>query len=394
VAVAPDVSSPTGEASPFKASTPRRVALVIGQLQQGGAEGQLVHLANGLLSGGYQPVVACLSEVSEPHGSSLRRKGIDVKLFPRKGRADFRRVMALASWLKEEKIDLVHSFLVGANSYAYAAVLIARRPKLIVSSRTTMKIPGTAARMVHRWVFRHATAVVANSASVREFTMKYYGVPGDRIRVIRNGVVLRDGIGDDHRRRHRAELGVDDLPVLVVTLGRLSPEKNLSLFVELAEKLDGTNPETRFIIVGDGPERQRLESIIRAKSLQHRVIMAGARSDVSGFLSAMDIFVLTSDTEGLPNAVMEAMGAGLPVVASRVGGTHEVVADGATGFLVAPGDSDAFIRAISALLQEPQSRVRFGQAGRARIAGEFSVAKMVSGTCRLYDQVCAGTDFP
>lgn len=366
----------------------RKVVLVIGQLQQGGAEGQLALLARGLAGAGFVPAVACLSEVAEPHASSLRRDGIEVTLFPRRGRRDVARVRGLASMLRETGAHLVHSFLVGANAYAYAASRLAGLRRLIVSSRTTMPIPSRASRLVHSWVFRSASKVIANAESVKEFTSAYYGVPAASIRVVRNGVDTagaRAAAGD--RAAARAEMGVPAEAVLVGTVGRLSREKNLDLFVDLAAALARESPSTRFAVVGDGPRRDALARSIRTAGLTERVALPGARSDVQRLLAAMDVFVLTSDTEGLPNAVLEAMAAGLPVVATRVGGVGELVADGLSGHLVPPGQIVPLLTAVRALVADPGLRARQGSAGLGRIASDFGVARMIEATAGVYEEV-------
>ena len=367
-----------------------KVLLVIGQLQQGGAEGQLVHLARGLAGSTFEPSVACLSEVAEPHASNLRAEGIPVTIFPRRGRRDLARVRALAAHLRETKAGIVHSFLVGANAYAYAATRLAGIPRLVVSSRTTMRAPGTIAWLVHSWVFARASAVIANSEAVKEFTASHYGVPARRIHVVRNGVEIGEYAGAGGVRSSvRRDLGAADGDILVGTLGRLSREKNLDLFVRMAGEITREFPEARFAIVGEGPCRRAVDSAVRSAGLQSRILLAGGRSDIPDLLSALDLFVTTSDTEGLPNAVMEAMAAGVPVVATRVGGTHEVVSDGVTGLLVPPGRLEPLLDAVRPLIRDAAARRRFGEAGRARIASEFGVARMIEGTRAVYDAVLA-----
>lgn len=366
----------------------RKVLLVIGQLHRGGAEGQLVQLALGLPGERYEPAVACLSSVAEPHGTRLREAGVRVEVLDRRGHADIGRVVALARLVRELRADVVHSFLVGANVYAYAATRLAGRPPFVASSRTSMKIPGVAARSVHSWVFRHATAVIANSGAVAEFTSSYYGVAESRLRVVPNGVRLGSAAPEAARQAVRREMGCDASSPLVGTLGRLSPEKNIPLFLQAAAEAAKRFPGARFVVGGDGPSRLSIAEEIRRRGLEDLVRLAGDQADVQRFLSALDLFVLTSDTEGLPNAVMEAMGMGLAVVATRVGGTHEVVVDGRTGRLVPPRDPAALAGAVGDLLADPGERGRLGAAGRARIAELYTSDRMIAGTCGVYDEVC------
>ncbi len=367
------------------------MVLVIGQLQQGGAEGQLVHLARGLAGSAYEPSVACLSEVAEPHASLLRSEGVPVTVLPRRKNRDLGRVRALADLLRKSRADLVHAFLVGANAYAYAASRLAGVPRLVASSRTSMPARNAASWLIHAWVFNHASAVITNSRFVRDFTASHYGVPAARIRVVPNGVdpaPFRAAV--EAASRVRGDWGVGEADVLIGTLGRLSREKNLELFVEMAARLAREHAGLRFAIIGDGPHRGAVESAVRRTAPDGSVILTGARADVPEVLSALDVFVMTSDTEGLPNAVMEAMAAGLPVVATRVGGVHELVTDGETGRLVPPRRLDPLLEAVRPLLTDAALRRRIGEAGRSRIAAEFGLERMIAGTKTVYEEVLAG----
>jgi glycosyltransferase involved in cell wall biosynthesis len=172
-------------------------------------------------------------------------------------------------------------------------------------------------------------------------------------------------------------------------VGRLSAEKNMALFVSMAAEVAARRPETRFVVVGDGPERAALERQAGPLARDGRIRFAGARADVRAALGAMDLFVLTSDTEGLPNAVMEAMGAALPVVATRVGGTSEVVGDGETGRLVPPGRIGPLVAGVEEVLRDPDLARAMGAAGRERMRTEFGVGRMVASTRRLYEDLGA-----
>jgi glycosyltransferase involved in cell wall biosynthesis len=360
--------------------------LVIGQLQRGGAEGQLVSLARGLRGSPYTPVVACLSAVSEPHASLLASAGIEVKLFPRRGGRDLSRLRALSSWLRSRRPAVVHSWLVGANAYAYGATRLCGARPFVASSRTSMSIESSIARILHGWVFRRADAVIANSRAVGEFTSRYYGVRRSSIHVVPNGVDMELFAGrDEAAGAIRAEAGAAPGSPLVGTVGRLSPEKNIALFVSAAEAIGTVMPGARFVVAGDGPERAALERESAERGLSGRILFLGDRADIPSVLSGMDIFVLPSATEGLPNAVMEAMAAGLPVVATRVGGTPEVVTEGVTGRLVDPGDAGAISRVVVELLGDAEGSRSMGSAGRERIRSEFSVARMVAATLGVYD---------
>lgn len=249
---------------------------------------------------------------------------------------------------------------------------------------------------LHRRAFRAASAVIANSRIVKSHTGKLYGLDEGRIRVIHNGLPLEDyspPAGDLRgeepiRLGARRELEVPDGAILVGTVSRLSPEKNLELFLDLASRLAagaGDPGRIRFVVVGTGPSERELRS--RAAALGDRVRFVGARRDIYRIMTAIDVFVLTSRFEGLPNAVMEAMAAGRPVVATRTGGTEELVTDEETGFLVPSGDAAALADRVGRLSSDAGLRAEMGRSGRARIEAAFSVETMVSRTMSLYDEV-------
>lgn len=381
---------------------PRNVALVIGQLQLGGAERQLYELAIRLDRTRFDPLVVCLSGVTEPFAGRLESRGIPVEVIPRAGHFEIGRVRALAGILRRREIDLAHSFLLAANAYVYAsrcylALTGRRRPRFIASSRVCSPAVGAGTMALHRRAFRAASAVIANSRIVGDHTRRMYGLSEGRIRVIHNGLPLEDYSpppGDPRgeepiRSAARRELEVPEGAILVGTLARLSPQKNLDLFLDLAERLAPRPADAaavRFVLVGTGPSEGELKARASARGLDDRVRFAGARQDVYRVLTAIDIFVLTSRFEGLPNAIMEAMAAGRPVVATRSGGTEELVTDGETGYLVA-GDTAELADRVSRLASDAGLRAAMGRRGRARIETSFAVETMVFRTMSLYDEV-------
>jgi glycosyltransferase involved in cell wall biosynthesis len=197
--------------------------------------------------------------------------------------------------------------------------------------------------------------------------------------VIPNGVRL-----DRPQRRHPA---VPAGPAIVLAVGRLRAPKD---FVTLVAATAQLAPDVACVhIVGDGPDRPAVEREIARHRLEERVVLLGEREDVAGLLASADVFVLPSRSEGMPMSVLEAMAAGLPVVASAVGGVPELVIDGETGTLVAPGDPDALARALGALVADPAARARLGAAARARAEAEFGIEANRQAHVALYQAALA-----
>jgi glycosyltransferase involved in cell wall biosynthesis len=170
-------------------------------------------------------------------------------------------------------------------------------------------------------------------------------------------------------------------------VARLDPIKGHRFFIEAAANVLRRNPDTHFLLIGDGPLRSEITERLEIARLTDRVHMLGDRSDVAQLISSLDLLVLSSLHEGLPNAVMEAMAASVPVVATAVGGTRELITDGETGFLAPPADSEALAKQINFALLNRDARTRITAAARKRIEAEYGMDRMVDSVERLYDEL-------
>ncbi|HEU5300098.1 MAG TPA: glycosyltransferase, partial [bacterium] len=185
----------------------------------------------------------------------------------------------------------------------------------------------------------------------------------------------------------RETLGIPAGVPVVGMIGRLVPDKDPVGFVAAARAVAGVLPEARFLVVGDGPLRPRVQEAVEREGLAGVVIMTGERPDIPELLATMDVVVLTSRWEGMPMVVLEAMASARPVVAPRLGGLTEVIEDGVTGRLTPPGDERAIAEAVIALLRDAPARRRMGEQGRARVRERFSLERMVAQTLAVYREV-------
>ncbi len=204
----------------------------------------------------------------------------------------------------------------------------------------------------------------------------------------RRFVTVANGISSAAHTRPRgvirSELGIEDDAPVVLSIGSLSPQKAHHHLIDAFAALAAAQPAARLLVAGDGPLRETLTARIAAHGLAGRVRLLGARDDAADLLEACDLFVLSSEREGLPITLLEAMRAGRACVSTRIGGTAEVVEDGVTGRLVPPGDHGALGAALSALLADPALRDRMGEAGRRRWCERFTAERMVNDTESLY----------
>jgi glycosyltransferase involved in cell wall biosynthesis len=351
------------------------VALIIGQLTYGGAEGQLYELAKGLRAP-WRPIVYCLSGSGEPYGAKLRAAGVAVRMIPAMAPMDLTRVVRLALWLRRDRIRVAHAFLFIASAYTYLATRPLSSVRLVAAARNCKPEPNRARRALMRRALGSADAVLANSAEMARFASLYYHAPSTRSHVVYNGVDLE-----------RFRPATPGRALVIGTIGRLESQKNLDGFMQAAAIVLARRPQARFRIVGTGSELERLRGVADARGLSAALQFEGTTDDTPGFLAGLDQFWLTSNWEGTPNVVLEAMAAGVPVIATRVGGTAEIVADRATGILVEKGDMEAVAQASLRLADDPALAGRMGAAARDLVARRFSIAAMVDGTENVYRTV-------
>lgn len=226
--------------------------------------------------------------------------------------------------------------------------------------------------------------VIAVSRAQRR-TYERIGVPSALMTTVPNGVRPRgQGPGRDAAR---AALGLTPDQPVVLTVGRLTVMKGHVHLLDAVPELVGRFPELAVVVLGSGHLEARLRAQVEALGVQQAVHLAGHRADARGLLDAADVFVLPSRHEGMPLVLLEAMDAGLPIVATRVIGSEEVVLEGETGLLVRPRDSAALGVALGALLADPQRRADLARAGRQRFVRSFTSARMASDTLAVYEQV-------
>jgi glycosyltransferase involved in cell wall biosynthesis len=228
--------------------------------------------------------------------------------------------------------------------------------------------------------------VVAVSRQLGDWLVQDVGIAAEKVIVIPNGVDASKFSGHHGRLGLRATShGYAPADIVVGTVGRLDPVKNQSALIEVASQLAAPYPSLRFAIVGDGREKQALQYEVDRRGLGKRVRLIGHRDDIPEVLKTFDLFVLPSLGEGMCNTILEAMASGLPVVATRVGGNPELVEDGITGRLVAPGDVAALTQAVEFYVRHERLRREHGGAGRARVLRGFTLDAMVQRYAALYE---------
>ena len=368
-----------------------RVVLLAGQLGRGGAEAQLVELAAGLDRARYDVSVLLLGARNE-HAERLAAAGVPVASLGKRGPWDVAVARRLARYLREQRPDLLHATLFHANLLAAAVARRAGVGALVLSQRGSyehnLPLPVPAFwRGLARRAARRADALIVNSAAAAQ-EERAAGVPAAKIVTIPNGVAIPAAPSPS-----RADLGLPGDGPLVVSVGRLEPVKGQRVLLEAWAQVRARHPQARLAVLGEGSQRDALRALAERLGVSGQVAWLGERP-AGPYIAAADLLVQASLSEGMPNAVLEAMALGTAIVATRVGGTPEVVVDGVTGTLVAAGDAAALAAGITRMLDDPDARSRHSRAARERAQRQFSPEAMVAATEAVYERVLAARRGP
>ena len=374
-------------ASAGRYGRPLRVLIVVDSLNVGGAERHVVDLALALHREGHAVTVAC----SVPGSLAEPLEAARIPVRPLLGRIVKRRVSlpyarALRKLLERERFDLVHAHIY-ASAAASALATAGTGVPLVITEHTEALWQGRGGQLFSRWVYRRTSRVIAVSDAIRRRLVERDGVPPDGITLLPNSVPpVRQAHGD--AMPLPSDLGGEGPVVGVVA--RLQPEKGVASFLKAASHVARELPEARFVVVGDGPLREDLLGLAEDLGVRDQVHFLGFRPDAQALLELMDVVAVPSVSEGTPLIVLEAMSAGVPVVASRVGGIPGQIRPGREGLLVPPGDAKALGNALLSLLRDPERAWRMGEAGRLRAETEFSHETMVRKVEGLYREALAG----
>lgn len=351
-----------------------------------GAETVATRIALGLDPGRFESILCSTRPSSAGHVRAARAKGVEVLELNRQSRLDVWRWRPLIQLLRGGKVDVVHSHKFASNLWGALLVPRSRLPVLLAHEHS-WSYEGIVRRVVDRQLIaRRAGAIVAVSPRDRMRMIELERIPADKVVLIPNGIPDWPA-GDGARVKH--ELGLSPVDHVVGTVCGLRPEKELETALRALGRLAPHRPTLRFVIVGDGPERGRLERL--AEELGVPTIFLGQRpnDEVPDLLAAMDVLVLSSRFEGMPLAVLEWMAAGKAIVASSVGGIPSILEHEQEALLVPPRDYVAFAQAIGRLLDDPIERRRLGDAARRRQQAEFRFEHTVGLLETLYERLHA-----
>ncbi|HZQ95048.1 MAG TPA: glycosyltransferase [Candidatus Sulfotelmatobacter sp.] len=369
----------------------RRVFYLVDSLNVGGTETQAVELALRIPALGYEVTLGCL-RAQGPLLSRLNGSGVVVREFHPTGGVDspagVYQLLRLSWFLRQEKFHIVHTHDLWSNLMGIPAARLAEVPAIVSSRRDLAHFEWYRGKR-RTWLRRIQNlsgAVLANASPIRDSLITEDGFPPAKVRVIHNGVdPERFRRGREARERLFPDVGDAKLIVLVGNMH--SDVKGHPWLIASAPGVIREFPNVRFVMVGDGEQRPRFEQQVADLSLGGHFLFLGSRGDVAEILACCDIAVLPSRAEGLSNAVLEYMAAGLPTIVSRVGGNPELIADGVRGLVVPPEDSAALSGALLKLLRDPALMRRLAQSGREYIEQNYSYERLVRQVDGLYSDL-------
>lgn len=359
-----------------------RLLLIIPTLDRGGAEKQLTLLACGLKAQGWEVQVACLTR-GGPWEAKLQAAQVPVSIIGKRWKIDPPAYFRLKKQIADFRPDIVHTWLFAANSYGRHAAIAAGVKHIVAGERCVDRWKVFYELAIDRKLAQQTERIITNSSGVKEFYVEQ-GLPGDKFVVIPNGIEPFVSPENNPRDPLCAELGIPVEAKLVGAIGRLWPQKRVKDCIWAAELLKVVRDDVHLLVIGDGPQRWRLERYCRQVGNDDKVHFLGERRDVPRILPHLFALWLASGYEGQSNAVMEAMAAGLPVIATDIPGNRDLIVPGETGYLVPVGDRAGMARKTQTLLKDEALGPKLGAAGRERMLKEFSVEQMIARHAELY----------
>lgn len=389
-------------------SEPVRVLRVIARLNVGGPALHVSTLAHGLQGRGYETTLVAgdVAPGEESMAFVAERAGVEIVRVPGLSRElsparDALATLRLARLIRRLRPHILHTHTAKAGAVGRAAALLAggRRPPVVVHTfhgHVLSGYFGRAGSLVFRAVetalARSSDALVAVSPEVRDELVRIGVAPAEKFAVVRLGIELEPRVRcteDPAEARRRIGVGSDRF--VVGWFGRMTAVKRTDDLLAMLAALRERGVDALLLLVGDGTDRARLEQLARDRGLAKACLFLGYQTDVAPWYAICDAVALTSANEGTPVTIIEALAAGRPAVATKVGGVADVVEDGETGFLVRAGDTDALAERLELLARDPARRHAMGAAGRARVLERYAVSRLVDDVDELYRALLATT---
>lgn len=326
-------------------------------------------------------------ETAGAYAEEAIKRGLVVKTLKERGRFDYQIVRQLTSLIDEVNPDIVHTHDFRSNIFGLIAASMRGKPIVsTVHGWIANDIKGKAYVFIDKIALRFFSLIIAVSDRTRRLVEKT-GVSKDKIAVISNALRLDQYVIDRSASTFRQELGIKPHTALIACIGRLSPEKGQHEFLMAAHELARQFDDVKFVLIGIGPIKEQLERYVIENGLSEVIVFCGYRSDMINIYNGVDLVVQSSYTEGMPNVVLESLLMGVPVIATDVGGTGEVIEAGKTGVLIKPGSVSAIVEQIGNFLRNPSMFRAMAMMGRQIVEEKFDHRKRVERLAGIYRDV-------
>lgn len=363
-----------------------RILHVTLNMDIGGTEQVIKQLISGLDATRFRNSVVCIDNRIGAMGLELRAAGIDVFTLPRTPGLDWALVKNLQQLVRDQQIDILHCHQY--TPYTYGALAARSSRVKVVYTEHGRFFPDSfrwKRRLANRFLRSYTNAITAISKATKNALVRYEWIPEDSIDVIYNGIAEPGTRAIDPVIAKN--LGLEANHIILGTISRLDPIKNQKMMIDAFRVINQNYPQTRLLIVGDGPERAALEQHVANLELSHSIRLTGFQSDPRPYLDLVDIFLLSSHSEGTSMTLLEAMAQGKPCVVTDVGGNPEIISSGVDGLLVETENAAKFAEAIVQLLENPEMQFAMGQAARDTFARRFELHNMINGYESLYTAI-------
>lgn len=370
---------------------PTKVAYFIDALNVGGTELQLAATIDSMDRGRVTPYLFSLRRADDPIDPMPDCPHSHIGIGSFRSPSAWSEMVKVARWLRREKVDIVQTYFPDASLFGTLAAKLARGP-LVVSCRRDMGhwlSPAEIRRI--RFLNRLADRFLSNAECIKNSLVENYAVPEDRVTVLPNFIdaSLFERTPENTRSRCRESLGLS-ADYVVGTVANLNrPIKRVDVFLRAAAEVARKKPSTDFVVIGDGDLKSELEALASGLGIRAKTHFLGSRSDVPRCIGAFDVGVNSSDSEGLCNAIIEYMAAGLPSVVTDTGGNGEIIGDDSRGTLVPTGDHGAMAAAIVAYLDDEGLRKDTGRKARERVDAVFDKRVVMEGLMEYYRSICS-----
>jgi glycosyltransferase involved in cell wall biosynthesis len=386
---------------------PVRVLRVIDRLNVGGPALHVTYLTRGLAPRGYETTLVAgdIARGEESMAFVAEQAGIEIVDFPGLSRElsplhDLLATIRLARLVRRVRPHILHTHKAKAGAVGRAAALLTgrRRPIVVHTFHGHVlrgyfgRVGSQLFRLIEAALARASNVLVAVSPQVRDELVRLRVAPKEKFAVVRLGIELEPRVRSREQRDEvRRRIGIGPDPFVVGWFGRMTAVKRCDDLVDALAHLRERGVDAALLLVGDGVDRERVEERAHELGVARSCFFLGYQEDVARWYAACDAFALTSANEGTPVVVIEALAAGLPVVATRVGGVADVLSDGVDGFLVEPGDTHWLAARLEQLARDPELRARMGATGRERAIQRYAVDRLVTDVDDLYRALLDGT---